>query len=124
MIVAGFGFRSRATVQSLQGALSAAQVGTPLKPDAAATIRDKAEAPVFLRFAADQNLRPVAIDDADLQRQQTTTQSAASLAARETGSMAEAAALAAAGPGARLIAPRVVSDDGMATCALAQGETT
>ena len=34
---------------------------------------------------------------------------------------AEAAALAAAGPGARLLGPRVVSADRMATCALAEG---
>ncbi len=37
-----------------------------------------------------------------------------------TGSVAEAAALAAAGPGARLVAPRVVSTDGMATAAIAE----
>jgi len=37
-------------------------------------------------------------------------------------SVAEAAALAAAGPGARLLAPRVAV--GPVTCALAQGEIT
>ena len=35
------------------------------------------------------------------------------------GSVAEAAALAAAGPGARLLAPRMISADRMASCALA-----
>ncbi len=37
-----------------------------------------------------------------------------------TGSLAEAAALAAAGPGARLTGPRVTSPDGMATAAIAE----
>ena len=37
-----------------------------------------------------------------------------------TGSVAEAAALAAAGPGARLLAPRAQSADGMATAAIAE----
>ncbi|NNK15876.1 MAG: precorrin methylase, partial [Sulfitobacter sp.] len=36
------------------------------------------------------------------------------------GSLAEAAALAAAGPNARLVAARVVSGDGMATAAIAE----
>ena len=39
-----------------------------------------------------------------------------------SGSLAEAAALAALAPGARLIAPRVTSEDGMATCAIAEGD--
>ena len=38
-----------------------------------------------------------------------------------TGSVAEAAALAAAGPGAQLLGPRVVSGDGLATAAIAIG---
>ncbi len=39
-----------------------------------------------------------------------------------TGSVAEAAALAAAGPGARLIATRAVSQDRTATAAIAEGD--
>ena len=58
---------------------------------------------------------------AALTAQATSTQSPASRASRGTGSVAEAAALAAAGPGARLLSPRVISADGRATCALAEG---
>jgi cobalt-precorrin 5A hydrolase len=43
------------------------------------------------------------------------------LAARGVGSVAEAVALAAAGPGARIVVARVISSDRMATCAIAQG---
>ncbi len=50
------------------------------------------------------------------------TRSAASLAATGTGSASEAAALAAAGPGARLLGPRLVL--GPVTCALAEGEAS
>jgi cobalt-precorrin 5A hydrolase len=51
----------------------------------------------------------------------TVTQSGASHRARRTGSVAEAAALVAAGPGATLLGARAVSGDRMATCALAEG---
>ncbi|ENO84722.1 hypothetical protein C666_16775, partial [Thauera linaloolentis 47Lol = DSM 12138] len=44
-------------------------------------------------------------------------------AARGCGSVAEAAALAAAGQGARLLAIRHISPDRSATCAIAQGES-
>ncbi|HRO16470.1 MAG TPA: hypothetical protein PLL33_15800, partial [Paracoccus sp. (in: a-proteobacteria)] len=43
-------------------------------------------------------------------------------AAHGTGSVAEAVALAAAGPGARITTRRVVSPDRSATCAIAQAD--
>jgi cobalt-precorrin 5A hydrolase len=49
-----------------------------------------------------------------------TTQSPRVQALRGVGSVAEAAALAAAGPGARLLGPRAVSACGTATAALAE----
>ena len=52
----------------------------------------------------------------------TPTRSARILARYGTGSIAEACALVAAGPAARIILPRVVSADGCATAALAQSE--
>ena len=50
----------------------------------------------------------------------TLTRSARSMDTFNVHSVAEAAALAAAGPGARLLAPRVAV--GPVTCALAEGE--
>ncbi|MDM7255914.1 MAG: cobalamin biosynthesis protein [Paracoccus sp. (in: a-proteobacteria)] len=117
MIVAGFGFRAKATVESLASAF--AHAGG--QADVFATAQDKARANVFTRFAAGR--RVAEIPSEALAAQVTVTQSAASQAARGTGSVAEAAALAAAGPCARLIVARVVSDDGCATCALAKGAT-
>ena len=114
MIVAGFGFRGAATADSLADAYAKAGEAQLL-----ATVSDKVPG-VFEAFAEGQGLDVVAVEADDLIVQQTITQSFTSLAERGTGSVAEAAALAAAGAGARLIGPRVISDDGCATCALAE----
>ena len=119
VIVAGFGFRAGATAESLADALERAGAGN--RVFALATAADKARAAPFVSFAAALDLAIHPIDAVTLAGQETATRSAASLAARGAGSVAEAAALAGAGSGARLIAPRVVSGDGMATCALAEG---
>lgn len=108
MIVAGFGFSSRATAESLKGALAA----TGQVPDKVATLADKAE------LLAALDLPVIAVSGP---LPETPTQSPASLTARGTGSVAEACALAAAGPGAYLLGPRMVSPDGLATCAIAKG---
>lgn len=121
MIVAGFGFREGASVEGLRDALTRA--GPAGTPSLLATAADKAGAEVFRSFARETALPVRAVPVAELARQATHTQSAASNAAYGTGSVAEAAALAAAGPGARLLGPRVISSDRMATCALATGET-
>lgn len=119
MIVAGFGFRAAATAESLADAL--ARTGAAGRIAALATVADKAQAPAFQTLATTLALPIRAVDAETLARQETLTRSAASRAARGTGSVAEASALAAAGRGARLMARRVVSGDGMATCALAEG---
>jgi cobalt-precorrin 5A hydrolase len=117
VIVAGFGFRAAATADSLRDALDRAGGHV----DALATAADKADAPAFRAFAAASGLPVHGISPDAIRNQQTATASAASRNARGTGSLAEAAALAAAGPGARLLAPRAISGDRMATCALAIG---
>lgn len=121
MIVAGFGFRQGVGVDSLNQVLTHAAQGQCVA--AVATARDKASGAVFRAFAQAQNLPVIAIDSAALEAQQTVTQAEASKAARNAGSVAEAAALAAAGPGARLLSRRVISADRMATCALAHSAT-
>ncbi|MEM7721013.1 MAG: cobalamin biosynthesis protein [Pseudomonadota bacterium] len=120
MIVAGFGFRAAATAESLADAFQRSGGCA----DKAATAADKAASNAFKTFAQTADLSIHPIDAATLTRQEVLTQSNASSAARGTGSVAEAAALAAAGVGGRLLGPRVVSGDGMATCALAEGNGT
>lgn len=118
MIVAGFGFSTQATAESLTDAL--AQHGA--QPDALATLAEKVSA--LQAFATARKLLVIAVSDAEAQAQSTPTHSARSSAEKGIASVAEATALAAAGPGATLIGPRTISNDRMATCAIAQGPET
>ncbi|MFZ5558644.1 MAG: cobalamin biosynthesis protein [Pseudomonadota bacterium] len=118
MIVAGFGFRAGTSVSSLRAALALAQEGSP-PVTLLATVADKAPALAPLADALGLALTGVSADA--LTHPSTPTRSVASLKTRGAGSVAEAAALAAAGPGARLLGSRHVSPDRMATCAIAEG---
>lgn len=115
MRVAGLGFRRGASAESLRAAL--ALVG---KADALATAKDKVSEPGFSRLAKELGLFVHAVSRADLAAQGIEG-SARVIAEYGTGSVAEAAALAAAGPGARLISSRRTGPDGMAVVALAEG---
>ena len=119
MIIAGFGMRAEVTEASLQDALDQ----TGYAPDAIATVVDKVGINAFQAFARTQNLpiqavSQVSLDQAQTQTQ-TQTQSQVSLYHRGTGSVAEAAALIAAGTGATLLSGRKISNDRLATCAIA-----
>ena len=118
MIVAGFGCRRAAGPGSLQDALAAAnRHGLPLT--ALATLEDR-EA-LLAPLATALRLPLILLDPDLIDGVDTTTRSAPSLIAYRTGSVAEAAALAAIGPNARLIVTRIVSPDRQATCAIAEG---
>jgi cobalt-precorrin 5A hydrolase len=117
MIVAGFGFRRAATAESLLDALDKAR--GPQAPALLATAEDKAAAPAFQALSARLGLPIHAVTPDALAQVETPTRSATVRALRGSGSVAEAAALVAAGPGASLLGPRAVSADRMATCALA-----
>lgn len=118
MIVAGFGFRSRADVASLMDAFTQASAGHAVT--ALSTAADKVNTQAFVDLARSLRLPIVGVDAADLATTNTPTQSVPSQVARDTGSVAEAAALSAAGPGAILLQSRAISADRCATCALAQ----
>lgn len=120
MIVAGFGFRSGVSLSSLREAFALAGQGHPPVTHLA-TARDKAGALIPLAEALGLPVAGVAPEA--LAAAPTVTCSAASLAARHAGSVAEASAMAAAGAGARLLAPRQISSDRMATCAIAASAT-
>ncbi len=121
MIVAGFGFRAAATSDSLRDAL--ARAAGERQVTAFAAPEDKARAACLSELAGEMSVSVRAIAADDLSSQQTPTEAPRVRAARGTGSVAEAAALAAAGPGARLLAPRSISVDRLATCAIATGES-
>ncbi|WP_323006609.1 cobalamin biosynthesis protein [Pseudorhodobacter sp.] len=123
MRVAGIGFRNAATKDSLQDALARA-IGDGLPVQAVATESSKARAPAFREFAAALAIPAFAVRASDLARMVTPTQSQRVKDQFGTGSLAEAAALVAAGPDARLVEARAVSHDKMATAAIAENEGT
>lgn len=122
MIIAGLGFSSNATADSLRAAYDAAAANHDVQ--ALATVADKEGHAGLAQFAQGLDLPLHFVAATDLAGQRTLTCSARSRASYGTGSVAEASALAAAGPGARLLAPRQISHDRLATCAIAIGGQT
>lgn len=122
MIVAGLGFSSRASLDSLRSAYDSATADYSV--DALATIADKAGHPALEALLETLELPLHLIEARELAPIATMTQSLHSQAAHGTGSVAEASALAAVGVGARLLSPRHISSDRLATCAVAQGAST
>jgi cobalt-precorrin 5A hydrolase len=122
MIVAGIGFNTRATPASLGKAVAAAmaQAGVA-KLDALASAAPKAQDAILTAFAASHSLPLLAVNVAGIN---TPSHSPRVMAMFGTGSLAEAAALAAAGPNARLLAPKCTSPCGRATAAIAQSKDT
>ncbi|MGN1286655.1 MAG: cobalamin biosynthesis protein [Bradyrhizobium sp.] len=120
MKVAGLGFRREAGVASLREALDAAGGSEGLA--AVATVSDKADAVALKALAQELGLPIRGIPAEMLAEIETMTQSEQIAVRFGTGSVAEAAALAAAGRGARLTSARRVSQDRMATAAIAEGD--
>lgn len=116
--IAGFGFRKDTGLVSLLDALMMAGGATDLT--AIATVTAKADAPCMHALAERLGLPIHPVSAKDLPSAKVETVSQKSIAMYGTGSVSEAAALLAAGPGAELIAPRTLSADKRATCAIAE----
>lgn len=116
MRVAGFGFRKGATVAALHDALQRA--GGPLGLTALATADDKVSG--LEALGRNLGLPVIGVPVTALAAQAVLTHSPRVQTLYGTGSLAEAAALAATGPGARLLGPRGQSQDGTATAAIAE----
>jgi cobalt-precorrin 5A hydrolase len=116
MIVAGFGFRSETTFAALEDALTRA--GGPEGVTHLATVATKVGN--LEPLAQTLGLPVLALAPEALRGLTTLTQSDRVAGMFGTGSVAEAAALLAAGRGARLRGPRAVSADGTATAAIAE----
>ncbi len=128
MMVAGFGFRSNATLASLLDALMQTVAAMPPAVRVRsivllATAHDKADAACLRELAEEMGLPVVAVAAVLLNATPTLTESFKVRALRGSGSTAEASALAAAQmqgwQGATLLHPRAVSTDRLATCAFA-----
>lgn len=119
MIVAGIGLRAATTEATLAALLQEAEAQTGHPVHALATATEKATHPALTALAQSRALplHAVAINGIA-----TRTQSPRITARFGTGSLAEAAALAAAGPGATLTLARITAPDGMATIAIASSQ--
>ena len=115
MIVAGLGFRKGISVESLTATL--ALVG---RCDALATAEGKESEPGLLALSQKFGLRIIAVPRDLLVRQDIRGWNRG-LSLYGTGSVAEASALAAAGPQAQLLVPRQKGPDRMAVVAVAEG---
>ena len=122
MIVAGIGCRRGASASDIEAAIRAALAGARVCADAldaVATIASKSGEAGIQAAAEKLGVALVAVPETEIKAasERTQTRSARVLALVGVPAVAEAAALAAAGPAARLISPRLVI--GAATCALA-----
>jgi cobalt-precorrin 5A hydrolase len=121
MMVAGIGCRRGASAAAIEIVIAAAleRAGlTSQRLDVLATAEFKGDEPGIAAAAAARGVPLILVAQADLERaggRATHSRRVAELMG--VGSVAEAAALAAAGPAGRLVVPRIAI--GPATCALA-----
>jgi cobalt-precorrin 5A hydrolase len=119
MIVAGLGFRTTCTADELVALIERVGEAAGVRIAALAVPDFKVGASALVRAASSLALevRPVSRDALIAVQPLCLSRSAAALDAVGVASVAEACALAAAGPGGRLLGPRTAS--GAATCAMA-----
>ncbi|RUS63312.1 precorrin methylase [Pseudorhodobacter sp. E13] len=117
MIVAGFGIRATASLPTLRALLGNVAV------DALAVVADKADHPALNALAAQIRRPLLRVALADLATDRAQTPAPQQPDRYGPTSVAEAAALAAAGPYSILIRPRIIAPDGSATMAIAEGKT-
>ena len=130
MIAAGIGCRKAISAMevevALQAALAAAMQSNSLVGRlsliAAPAVKGTEAGLIAAAAARGVPLRLIPQPMLEAANSRTLTHSAQSMAAMNVHSVAEAAALAAAGPNARLLAPRIAV--GPVTCALAEGENS
>ena len=125
VIAAGIGCRKGVSAAAIEAAIEAAleRAGRPLaRIDLMATAMAKREEKGITEVAQARGVPLVFVTPADLEiaSARGATWSARVLALAGVPSVAEAAALAACGPKAKLILPRIVM--GSVTCALASAE--
>ena len=130
MIAAGIGCRKAISATQVEAALQAALAAAMqsnslvgrLSLIAAPAVKGTEAGLIAAAAARGVPLRLIPQPMLEAANSRTLSHSAHSMAAMNVNSVAEAAALAAAGPNARLLAPRIAV--GPVTCALAEGENS
>lgn len=118
-VVAGIGFRHATAADEILALIAEILAIHPRPLGCLATAADRAEEPAIRAAAVALGVPLIGVPTEALIAvdARVVTRSARLMATRGVGSVAEAAALAAAGPGATLVLPRIASAG--ATCALA-----
>ena len=126
-LVVGVGLRAQATPATLQALWLQAQALLPGQAPgqadcfcAVAVLQGKVRHPALADWLGLAPAPVLAVPVEQMRHQPVATQSPRLQARYGTGSVAEAAALAAAGPQAQLLVPRLVAEDGSATLAVAR----
>ena len=120
--IAGFGFRSMANIDSLVNALNKASAQHKIAGFSAPA--DKINHSALRELARIYGLPLFAVENELMKSIETVTKSTVVIEKRQTGSVAESAALAFFKGPAKLLEPRKISDDGLAVCAIAEGENS
>ena len=120
MLIAGFGFRASADIYSMANAFEKTVRGGLV--DGFSAPADKIDHPALTALARRYELPVYAVEIETIKTMDTLTQSATVRKWRQTGSVAEAVALAPFTSHAELVSARQISDDGRAVCAVAEGE--
>lgn len=123
MMVAGIGCRTGASAEDILAAVAAAVAAAGRGPPVAlATLADKSGEAGLVAAARQLGVPVIAVALSDMQAvaDRVVTRSARVAELKGVPSVAETAALVAAGDGARLIVARIIA--GAATCAIATGK--
>ncbi|WP_349371634.1 cobalamin biosynthesis protein [Salinarimonas sp.] len=122
MIVAGVGLSSAARAQDIIALVGAAGVQAGVRPTLLASVVDRATLPAFEEAARALKLPVMKVSAETLAAaaERVETQSPRAQEAHGVGSVAEAAALAAAGADSTLLLARITGEK--VTCAIARGE--
>jgi cobalt-precorrin 5A hydrolase len=125
-VVIGIGFRAAAPQASIAEVIAAARnAAAPAQATHLAVPDDKSSHPLLIAAATAAALPCLGIGEQAIRQQadRIETNSPRVARARGVGSVCEAAALAAAGPAARLAVSRLISSDRQATAAVAIEES-
>tara|TARA_B100001250_G_scaffold398652_1_gene407156 strand:+ start:2585 stop:2959 length:375 start_codon:yes stop_codon:yes gene_type:complete len=117
-MIAGFGFQTSVKESSFNDLSE--KFMKKYNVSLIATTIEKSQTQAFIDFAKRNNFKIVPVNNKDLQKIATLTKSNASKKYKDTDCFCEAVALVAAGENSKIIHPQEISNDRLATIAIAQ----
>ena len=119
-MIAGFGFQKSVTERSFNDLKNKFML--KYNVSLVATTSEKSKTKAFVDFAQNNNFKIISVSHKDLTGIKTPTQSKNSKKYRDIDCFCEAVALKAAGENSKIIQKRKISDDRLATIAIAEYE--